>query len=182
MPRSPILSTPISNNYTYSSLHASHSIINLPPQTVVVPKPVYQAPTLNTITFFPQQHSTILLQQAFSSLVSPYFFITISLLSFNVPLQSALILQYIFLELDGPISLYPCFFFYIPMAKAHSYIPSFSMPTDKQQRPLAYYHHYKYHNYLPQISLRLAFPISQITISNNFNLVKTTSPKETQNI
>lgn len=44
---------PISSNYTYSSLHASHSIINLPPQTVVVPKPVYQALTLNTITFFP---------------------------------------------------------------------------------------------------------------------------------
>lgn len=53
------------------------------------------------------------------------------------------------------------------------------MPTYKQQRPLAYYHHYKYHNYLPQISLRLAFPISQITISNNFYLVKTTAPKET---
>lgn len=117
VPYSQFLLTLTSSNCIYSLLHASHSIINLPSQTSKIS--ISSTHNKHNIPFF--QHSTMHLTIGFQ-FTGVSLLLHDSLLIFNVLLQPALILHYIFLEHYYPISSYPWIFFYIPLVKARSYI------------------------------------------------------------
>lgn len=92
VPCSQFLLTLISSNSIYSPLHASHSIINLPSQISKISRS--NTHYKHNIPFF--QHSTMPLTTGFQ-FTSVSLLLHDNLLIFNVLLQPALILQYIFL-------------------------------------------------------------------------------------
>lgn len=117
---SQFLSTMISNNCTYSPLHASHPITKLSSQSAVLSISVYQSLTLSIIPFLPILNSacynrlpvhwccpTSSLQPVFSPLAS---------LCNQLWFYDRFFLNFIVLS---PI---PESSYYIPLAKAHSYI------------------------------------------------------------
>lgn len=134
VPCSQFLLTLTSSNCIYSFLHASHPI-NLPLQTSKIS--ISSTHNKHKIPFF--HHSTMHLTIGFQ-FTGVSLLLHDSCLIFNILLQPALILHYIFLEHYYPI-FYHWIFCYIPVKIMLIYKVIYFFPllsTCKPQRPLAH--------------------------------------------